>query len=155
MLLIGPDSFQLRFNATTYRIIHPNGARTFSGRACSLKPKLYVVTAAGSPVYVGVTRQRLNSRLRLGWSANGQNGYYGYRWRRELTEAVLHVWYHDDAPTDSPCLDVETVEAEVVYLIRRSGQWPQFQTEIHFHPSTVEHRGHARRILKNIKNARS
>ncbi|WP_305809178.1 hypothetical protein, partial [Staphylococcus epidermidis] len=41
--------------------------------------------------------------------------------------------------TDS-CLDIETIEAEVVYLIRQAGQWPRFQTEIHFHPSGDEHR---------------
>jgi hypothetical protein len=28
----------------------------------------------------------------------------------------------------------------VVYLIRQAGQWPRFQTEIHFHPSNADHR---------------
>jgi hypothetical protein len=31
-----------------------------------------------------------------------------------------------------------TIEAEVVYLIRQAGQWPLFQTEIHFHESSEE-----------------
>jgi phospholipase/lecithinase/hemolysin len=46
-----------------------------------------------------------------------------------------------------PCLDIETVEAEVVFLIRCAGQWPQYQTEIHFHPSTAVHRDIAASII--------
>ncbi|WP_208456081.1 hypothetical protein [Burkholderia ubonensis] len=37
-------------------------------------------------------------------------------------------------------MDIETIEAEVVYLVRQAGQWPKFQTEIHFHPSSADHR---------------
>ena len=44
-----------------------------------------------------------------------------------------------------------TVEAEMVYLIRRSGQWPRFQTEIHFHPSEEHHRKVAKRLLKRVR----
>jgi hypothetical protein len=44
---------------------------------------------------------------------------------------------------------METVEAEVVHLLRgRYGQWPAFQTEIHFHPSTSSHRRAAREVLE-------
>ena len=45
--------------------------------------------------------------------------------------------------------DIETVEAEVVYLIRSAGQWPEFQTEIHFHPSTPVHRKVAEEIMQH------
>ena len=42
------------------------------------------------------------------------------------------------------------MEAEVVFLIRQlSGQWPPFQTEIHFHPSTEDHREAARAVLEH------
>ncbi len=44
-------------------------------------------------------------------------------------------------------LDIETVEAEVVYRIRHAGQWPQYQTEIHFHESKRVHRDVAASIL--------
>lgn len=63
--------------------------------------------------------------------------------------AILHVWCHDDA-TDNACLDIETVEAEVVFLIRSAGQWPLFQTEIHFHESNEEHRRIAKEIGKTF-----
>jgi hypothetical protein len=102
---------------------------------------------AERPIYVGVTRQPIRNRLRFGWSASGKGGYYGYAWRHGLNEAILDVWCHEDAPADKPALDIETVEAEVVFLIRCSGQWPMYQTEIHFHPSTQIHRDIAARIM--------
>jgi hypothetical protein len=36
------------------------------------------------------------------------------------------------------------VEAEIVFAIRCGGQWPPFQTGIHFHPSDEVHRPLAR-----------
>jgi hypothetical protein len=53
-------------------------------------------------------------------------------WRnqyREATDIAAHV-----DTTDGGMLDFETVEAEVVFLVRCSCQWPECQTEIHFHP---------------------
>jgi hypothetical protein len=47
--------------------------------------------------------------------------------------------------------DIETVEAEVVYLIRSAGQWPKFQTEIHFYPSTPHHRKMAAKIMARYR----
>jgi hypothetical protein len=47
--------------------------------------------------------------------------------------------------------DIETVEAEVVYLIRAAGQWPAFQTEIHFHPSSPRHRELAEEIMSHYR----
>jgi hypothetical protein len=50
-------------------------------------------------------------------------------------------------PQKNPCLDIETIEAEVVFLIRAAGQWPTHQTEIHFHESNEEHRAIAHSIM--------
>ena len=148
MLLSGPDSFSLSFDATGFEVRLPNGGRPFSGRASSRVPKLYVVVSRGLIVYVGVTKQPMRNRLRLGWTARGESGYYGYAWRYELTAASLHVWYHDDAATERACTDVETIEAEVVHLVRCSGQWPAHQTEIHFHPSSALHRHLAEQVFQ-------
>jgi hypothetical protein len=153
MVLSGPDSFGLRFDHKRFQVIHTDGARTFRGRACSRVPKLYVVTAKGRIVYVGVTRQSMQSRLRLGWSADGSTGYYGYAFRRALRAARLHVWYHEDFERSKGALDVETVEAELVFLVRQRRQWPEYQTEIHFHPSTRVHRSLARRIFESCARA--
>src|SRR5207248_1938012 len=127
------------------------GTPRFSGSSTSHRPKLYVVSIAETPIYVGVTKQPVRSRLRLGWNANGRGGYHGYAWRRELSQAFLDVWCHNDPHTVNPLIDMETVEAEVVFLIRSAGQWPQYQTEIHFHQSKPEHRNVAKTILKRYR----
>jgi hypothetical protein len=62
----------------------------------------------------------------------------------------MDVWCHEDAPGDAS-LDIETVEAEVVFLIRSAGQWPLHQTEIHFHPSTQVHRDIAVTVMSHYR----
>jgi hypothetical protein len=51
----------------------------------------------------------------------------------------------------TPPLDIETVEAEVVFLIRSAGQWPLHQTEIHFHLSTQVHRDIAATVMSHYR----
>jgi hypothetical protein len=53
-------------------------------------------------------------------------------------------WCDDEPDGGNSLLNIETVEAEVVFLIRAAGQWPLWQTEIHFHPSSQVHRDTAR-----------
>jgi hypothetical protein len=134
--------YKLNFDAISFNIECPLGTAKFSGLATSNLPKLYVVCVDDhpNPIYIGMTKQPIRNRLRLGWNANGENGYHGYAWRRSFTTATLDVWCHTNPTAMNDCIDVETVEAELVYLIRKAGQWPLFQTEIHFHPSTEVHR---------------
>jgi hypothetical protein len=115
-----------------------------------------VVSVDDQPIYVGITRQRMQARLRIGWPATAQHGYHGYQWRREYPAAMLDVWYQLDAPPGvEGMLEIETVEAEVVFLIRKTGQWPRWQTEIHFHESTTEHRAVAQAILNHYQHGES
>lgn len=151
MRVTGPQRYKLTFNATAFVVECEKGTASFSGIATSTKPKLYIASVDERPIYVGVTRQSIRNRLRFGWSAAGEGGYYGYAWRHGLTEAFLDVWCHDDPPAANPALDIETVEAEVVFLIRCAGQWPMYQTEIHFHPSTQVHRDVAATIISRYK----
>jgi hypothetical protein len=137
----------MKFDAKSFSIECPHGTARFSGFATSPKPKLYIASVDEAPIYVGVTKQSMRTRLRLGWNADGSGGYHGYAWRRLMSEAVLDVWGHDDPSSTNQCLDLETVEAEVVFLIRCAGQWPLHQTEIHFHPSSDTHRAVARSIF--------
>ena len=148
MRVTGPERYRLTFNAHAFAVTCKNGTPRFSGIANSKKPKLYIASVNEVPIYVGITKQRICNRLRGGWSAKGKSGYYGYAWRHGLAEANLDIWCHEDAPVDNPTVDVETVEAEVVFLIRRAGQWPMYQTEIHFHPSTAIHRDLAATIIQ-------
>jgi hypothetical protein len=145
--ITGPERYRLVFDARSFAVTAVNGTPRFSGIATSKKPKLYIVSVDEKPIYVGVTKQSIRNRLRFGWNADGKGGYYGYAWRHGLTEALLDVWCHEDAPADNAALDIETVEAEVVFLIRHAGQWPPYQTEIHFHPSSQVHRDVAATIM--------
>jgi len=95
-------------------------------------PKLYVIKSGAKIVYVGITSQSLRTRLRSGLHAKGEHGYYGYKWKT-LNKVDMLVWYFPGSKLSS----VEPVEAEVAYLVRRhTGEWPEYQMEIHFHQSS-------------------
>lgn len=146
MRFSGPDRYTLTITPTSFVVECANGTPRFSGIATSRKPKLYVVSVDGEPIYVGITKQPLRNRLRFGWTSDGRHGYHGYAWRHHHERATMDVWCHEDAPEQNT-LDIETIEAEVVFLIRSAGQWPLHQTEIHFHPSTQVHRDMAATIM--------
>ena len=150
MKIEGPDRYQLTFTATEFVVLGANGTNQFSGMATSNLPKLYIASIDEAPIYVGLTKQSIRNRLRLGWNPRLKTGYHGYAWRHGNTAANLDVWCHVDAVNRNE-RDIETVEAEVVFLIRTAGQWPQFQTEIHFHPSLPVHRQVAAAIAAHYK----
>src|ERR1700756_1052555 len=103
--------------------------------------KLYIVSVEAKPIYVGVTRQSMRSRFRMGFKATGESGYYGYAWRHKFKEAVLDIWCHEGPLTENPERDIETVEAEVVILARCAGQWPEVKpksTSTHPRKSTAK-----------------
>ena len=147
MELTGPDSFKMTFDAERFDIRRPNGDDKVRGRAAKDGFKLYVFSIARDPIYVGVTKQALRTRLRLGWTADGESGYHGYAFRRSVKAADLNVWYLNGQAGSNAAIDAETIEAEVVFLLRSRGQWPRFQTEIHFHLSGESHRELAAKIL--------
>ena len=90
--------------------------------------KIYVVKHRSDIVYVGTTFQAISSRLRSGLQADGKNGYYGYKWKH-LKSVDLFIFCLFEKK-----LRAEAMEAEIVYLIRnKTGEWPKYQTEIHFH----------------------
>ena len=49
---------------------------------------LYVVSVDEKPIYVGLTKQPIRNRLRLGWNAKGETGYYGYAWRHHNENGI-------------------------------------------------------------------
>jgi len=150
MRIAGPERYRLSFDPDSFAVSCSKGTAKFSGLATTKLPKLYVVSIEAKPVYVGVTRQSMRARLCLGFNATGENGYHGYAWRHKFHEATLDIWCHEDPPAENPELDIETLEAEIVFLARCAGQWPEGQTEIHFHPSTEEHREIAANIWRYL-----
>jgi hypothetical protein len=154
MKLIGPESYKLSFDSKTFKVTNRDGANKFYGFATSKLPKLYLVSVNGKPVYVGITKQRMRNRLVYGFTAVGRGGYHGYAWRHRFTEATLDIWSQEGTPKNG-MLDIETVEAEVVFLVRCAGQWPLCQTEIHFHPSRKVHRDIAATVWRSVGSTRS
>jgi hypothetical protein len=149
MKISGPESYKLSCTPDGFIVTCSKGKNKFSGFAIQKQQKLYVVHASSEILYVGATTQSMQPRLRMGWRAKGESGYHGYPWRREQREVVLDVWLLDDAQNAK--IDIETIEAEVVYLIRDGGQWPRYQHEIHFHISSQEHREAAEKIFQCYK----
>jgi hypothetical protein len=153
MKITGPERYHLSFDPHKFTVLCSKGTPKFSGLATRKQPKLYVVSVDNKLIYVGITRQQMRTRLRIGFTAKGKGGYHGYAWRKDLKEAVLDIWCHEDAPPTNSDRDMETIEAEVVFLERTAGQWPIGQTEIHFHPSTQAHREIALNIWRSVTSA--
>jgi hypothetical protein len=153
MHLIGPEVYQLTVSPTDFHVTQESGASGFRALAAAKGHKLYCVSLASALVYIGITRQRMSSRLRYGWTANGRSGYHGYAWRHKRATGHLQVWGLRSGCSGDPDRLLETIEAEVVYLIRRSGQWPRFQTEIHFHQSNAAIRSTALQVFEASKRA--
>jgi len=92
-------------------------------------PKLYVVKSGSEVIYVGLTSQSIKTRLRDGLQAQGEKGYYGYKWK-DLSEVDILIWCFPQESMER----IEAVEAELVYFLRQhTGKWPKYQMEIHFH----------------------
>jgi len=110
-------------------------------------PKLYVVKYQSKVIYVGLTSQGIRTRLRYGLKAKGKHGYHGYQWKN-LSEVDLLVWCFPEEPFER----IESIEAELVYLVRNhTGQWPEYQTEIHFHKVSEEEKKVAKSIYQTLK----
>lgn len=94
-------------------------------------PKIYVVKYKSDIIYVGITSQPISRRISGGLKADGKHGYYGYGFKNLESVNFFVFWFPEKK------LRVETIEAEIVYLIRnKTGEWPKCQTEIHFHNAT-------------------
>ncbi|MDR6819580.1 hypothetical protein J2X76_004772 [Neorhizobium sp. 2083] len=160
MNLQGPARFKVKYTPEEKAITCEKGLPKFSGEMTSKKPKLYIFSRDGVPIYVGATVRSMSSRLATGWTAEGKGGYYGYGFRHEGSAVDLDVWYDSDPVKlredgKRSGSDIETVEAEVVYLLRhRTGQWPAYQTEIHFYQSNADHRESAERIVDFFEEVR-
>lgn len=147
MQIVGPETYKLLRTEEGFKISNLDDTDRLGKIATSMMPKIYIVSIDGWPVYVGATKQRL--RTRIGMKPLAGSGYYGYTFKDEGQGLRLHVWAHSNAEGRNH-IDAETVEAEVVFLIRQADNWPRFQTEIHFHPSTPTHRQVAQDIVAHF-----
>ena len=132
-------------------VLGPDDERHFTAPATKKIPKLYVISRNGIPGYVGITSQPMATRLRSGLQADGKHGYHGYRWRNQQ-KLALDIWCLAGVASDRASMELESIEAEVVFLARKEfDQWPEFQTEIHFHQSQRFHREAAASIIQHLQ----
>ena len=110
--------------------------------------KIYIVKYKTKIIYVGFTSQSIRSRLRGGLQTQGMGGYHGYQFKK-LNKIDLFIICFDKTYTREK---VEGMEGEIVYLIRKkTGSWPEYQTEIHFHNIPERERDLASSIYEEIK----
>lgn len=129
------NRYRIKIVDSRFKCIEANGER---GRGFAYPDvseelhKVYVVKHDSEICYVGTTRQDIRNRLRGGFVDTGSHGYHGYKWRG-LDTVELLVWCFPDSTAEH----VEAIEAELVYLIReKTGKWPKYQMEIHFHAAS-------------------
>jgi len=143
------NRYRIKISGGSYQCLEANGEESnvflFPDTSGKL-PKLYVVKHASEIYYVGMTRQDIRTRLRMGFKAKGEHGYYGYKWK-DLKEVEFLVWNFRGSSDGH----VEAIEAELVYFIReKTGNWPKRQMEIHFHGASPEERKVAKTILNEL-----
>ena len=124
-------------------VLADDGTSNFVAPVTKKGKKIYLVGKDELIHYVGITSQPIRSRIRTGVKPNHKTGYHGYKWLKEEGEHSLIIWTFDGDT------DIEAIEAEIVYFFRiQHDQWPRYQTEIHFHPTTEKQRLLASTILK-------
>jgi predicted GIY-YIG superfamily endonuclease len=118
-------------NCKISKIINSNTneiVEKFTSPLTSKYYKIYIITNEKSIIYIGTTKNSIRSRIRSGLNANGNNGYYGYKWKH-LKEITLSVWIFEKFNKEQ----IENIEAELAFIVRnKTKKWPDFQNEIHF-----------------------
>jgi hypothetical protein len=152
MQLNEPQEYELRLLSDgKYSVLGRDKASKFSKPASARGiAKLYTLSSNGKLFYVGIAQQPMASRLNYGFKANGKGGYHGYKWKHLTDVLRLTVWTAHSDGEYVAIRELETVEAEVAFLCRQnSGQWPEFQHEIHFYQSLATHRLAAERVYNH------
>ena len=142
MKLPAPQFYTLSLKPlASYQVTLQGSSRTgFIKPAATVCPKLYVVTRAHDIHYVGVTNRPMAARINLGLKAKGKGGYHGYKWKSLKSTLRLIVWAFPEESGKPFLRELETVEAEFAFLVRKdTGQWPLSQTEIHFYQASSAH----------------
>lgn len=140
--LLSEAGYELSQNSKKVKFSKPASARGVA--------KLYTLSHDGKLLYVGIAQQPMAGRLNFGFKAEGKGGYHGYKWKNLTQTLKLSVWTASLNNEYVSLREMETIEAEVAYLCRhQSSQWPEYQHEIHFFPSSNMHREAAMRIYNH------
>ena len=108
------NKYKIEISESKFKCIEANGERgkgfVYPDVADKL-PKLYVVKHGKEIYYVGITTQDIRKRLRQGFSAKGEHGYHGYKWKEQSSVELL-IWSFPESTKEY----VETIEAELVFF---------------------------------------
>jgi hypothetical protein len=128
------------------------------GEAFGNKRKIYIISSGKEVLYVGEAKTSIKARLERGCydfnhseeTGESRNGYRGYKWLDTDSALTLNVAIFHNANMGKE--DVEAIEAEIVYLIRKHKDlWPNGQNEIHFNNTESKTvRTHAQSIYDTI-----
>ncbi len=144
------NRYKIKLSENDYKCLSVNGKSIDHFVAPDTKTgtqKLYVLKNDNEIYYVGVTSQSMSSRLRIGYRANGEQGYHGYKWIGNISKAELFVWCFTEGDRST----AEAIEGELVYLVRnKTGKWPTYQMEIHFHPDASNNENQIAESLLDI-----
>jgi hypothetical protein len=128
-------------NSKIFQLTSPTGKNHFEKPVTEKKEKIYLIIKSRKIVYVGITKQPIGNRFRGGQNPIKNSGYHGYKWLAEDGKYKIVILM------DFNGYDTETIEAEIVFNIRKEeGQWPSGQTEIHFHNCG----NHQKKLAKEI-----
>lgn len=120
--------------------------KKFSHPLTGSHPKIYIVKYNYEIIYVGYTKDSISNRLSYGLAPYNKketdldisprkNPYAGYKWRH-LDKVDYFVWVFEDielpVTTEMKYL-FENIEAEIVFKLKEKGNWPKYQSEIHFY----------------------
>lgn len=118
--------------------------------------KIYILKLGTDIIYIGITKSKLSNRFRYGLAAIGANGYHGYKWKElaskgESSDIDLFVYLFKNNEKNE---NIEAIEGEIAYLVRnKKGDWPKYQTEIHFHPKSAKEVKIAEKIYNQVSTA--
>ena len=174
--------FNLQLESNVYKIgrqsnekpiknIIDNKPNNFDGIATKKRYKLYVIIGA-KIFYVGIAKVPISARFHYGVSCRKSmgKGYHGYKWLDELNNGKkldLFIFgfkglqcntdftknnTYQKGKQDPQKIVAETIEAELVYIIRKNtNEWCKYQNEIHFHNLGEQPKNTAKEIYKNLR----
>ena len=108
--------------------------------------KIYIFKKGKTFLYVGITRQRVSSRMSASFriflkkekTNQSSKGYSGHKFigdykDRGALRLYVFALAHIIGKKKEAYEEAEAIEAEIVYAIRsKTNKWPRYQNEIHF-----------------------
>jgi hypothetical protein len=138
------EKYKIKVTRTGFKLTAPLTYGAFAKEVGVYK--VYVFKNENKIFYVGITRQRVSSRLAGGYRSyntalklgKSLNGYSGYKLIKRLRNSEIDLWVFPlkglRGTVEKKYKCAESIEAEIVYGIRKkTNEWPLFQNEIHFH----------------------